>query len=286
MGDVGDHHPVARDVGPADLLDPRQRDPLDLAVLREVHLGPRGDLEAGDPAAAAAAAGAGQCGLHVLARDPSLAPRSLDPRQVQVQLTREPPHSGAGVDRTVGIRVRRRRRRRSAPAVAPVPPPRPRRSPAPRPRSPTRPAPPGSRSRRPQPARSSAITEPSETVSPTSTLSSTILPGERRGNVHRRLLGLERHERGVGADLVARLDQDLDHGDVGEVADVGDRGPRAARPSSRDRRIRSSRVDLVALDGLRRDRRLRRSPRRPALAGRRRATCRRSTSKKPRRWRR
>ena len=44
----------------------------------------------------------------------------------------------------------------------------------------------------------------------------------RRGHVHRRLVGLERDQRVLGRDLVARGDEDLDDRDVGEVADVRD----------------------------------------------------------------
>ena len=67
---------------------------------------------------------------------------------------------------------------------------------------------------------------PSETLSPTRDLSSLTVPACRRGHVHRRLVGLERDQRVLGADLVAGRDEDLDHRDVGEVADVGDLRPR------------------------------------------------------------
>ena len=46
--------------------------------------------------------------------------------------------------------------------------------------------------------------------------------GERRGHVHRRLVGLEREQRVVERDRVARRDVDLDDRDVLEVADVRD----------------------------------------------------------------
>ncbi len=42
-----------------------------------------------------------------------------------------------------------------------------------------------------------------------------------RGNVHRRLVGLQRDERILGGDGVARLHEDFDYRDVLEVADVG-----------------------------------------------------------------
>ena len=44
----------------------------------------------------------------------------------------------------------------------------------------------------------------------------------RRGHVHRRLVGLEGHQRRFGLDRIARLDQHFDDRDILEVADVGD----------------------------------------------------------------
>ena len=44
----------------------------------------------------------------------------------------------------------------------------------------------------------------------------------RRGDVHRRLVGLQRDERVLGRDVVAHGDVDLDDRDVLEVPDVGD----------------------------------------------------------------
>ena len=44
--------------------------------------------------------------------------------------------------------------------------------------------------------------------------------GRRRRHVHRRLLGLERDQRRIGLDRVARLDHDVDDLDVRVVADV------------------------------------------------------------------
>jgi hypothetical protein len=44
--------------------------------------------------------------------------------------------------------------------------------------------------------------------------------GCRRRHVHRRLVRLERNQRILDLDCVARFDQDLDHRHVGEVADV------------------------------------------------------------------
>ena len=48
------------------------------------------------------------------------------------------------------------------------------------------------------------------------------LAGARRGDLHRRLVGLEDHQRVLGGDLVADRDEDLDHGYVVEVPDVRD----------------------------------------------------------------
>ncbi len=45
---------------------------------------------------------------------------------------------------------------------------------------------------------------------------------ERRGHVHRRLVGLERDERVFGLHRIARFHLHLDDGHVLEVADVGD----------------------------------------------------------------
>ena len=45
--------------------------------------------------------------------------------------------------------------------------------------------------------------------------------GDRRRHVHRRLVGLERHQRLLGLHDVARFDQDLDHRNILEVADIG-----------------------------------------------------------------
>ena len=47
-------------------------------------------------------------------------------------------------------------------------------------------------------------------------------PGPRSGDVHRRLVGLQRDERVLERHLVARRNQHLDDRHVGEVADVGD----------------------------------------------------------------
>jgi hypothetical protein len=46
--------------------------------------------------------------------------------------------------------------------------------------------------------------------------------GLRRGNVHRRLVRLQRDQRILGRHLVARRDVHLDDRHIGEVADVGD----------------------------------------------------------------
>src|SRR6185503_6523100 len=46
--------------------------------------------------------------------------------------------------------------------------------------------------------------------------------GARGGHVHRRLVSLERDERVLGGDSVARLDVDLDDVDRGEVPELRD----------------------------------------------------------------
>ena len=46
-------------------------------------------------------------------------------------------------------------------------------------------------------------------------------PGNGRGDVHRRLVGLECDQRVLDGDLVAGRYEDLDYGDLVEVADVG-----------------------------------------------------------------
>ncbi len=63
--------------------------------------------------------------------------------------------------------------------------------------------------------------------------------GARCRHVHRRLIGLERDERVLDRDLVARRDVDLDHRDIGEVADVGDAYFRRRHNSARRRSDRT-----------------------------------------------
>jgi hypothetical protein len=66
VGDVGNHHPVAVQVGAADFLDARQLFALDGAELGEIDLGP-GQHSPG-PAPVAASRGAAPWGLHRLLR--------------------------------------------------------------------------------------------------------------------------------------------------------------------------------------------------------------------------
>ena len=66
------------------------------------------------------------------------------------------------------------------------------------------------------------MAEPFETRSPFLTASFCDLPAGVDGHVHGRLVGLERDERRVDRDRIARLDEHLDDFDVVEVAKVGD----------------------------------------------------------------
>ena len=63
---------------------------------------------------------------------------------------------------------------------------------------------------------------PSETLSPTLTLTSATVPRRGRRHVHGRLVGLQRDQRVLGLDRVALRDVDLDDRHVLEVADVRD----------------------------------------------------------------
>ena len=154
-----------------------------------------------------------------------LRPVPLTRRQIDAELARAGAHRGA--------RVRHRRRRRAEPS-----------SPARRTRAPAARGllrvvgdglrvgvalggdlrvlagglGPAARRRPPSSVSSSA---PSDTRSPGETLTSAIVARERRRDVHRRLVGLERDERVLGRDDVAGRDEDLDHRHVGEVPDVG-----------------------------------------------------------------
>ena len=65
------------------------------------------------------------------------------------------------------------------------------------------------------------MVSPWDTRSPTLILMPANGARRRRRDLHRRLVGFQRHQRVFGADLVAFLDQDLDHRHVLEVADIG-----------------------------------------------------------------
>ena len=62
---------------------------------------------------------------------------------------------------------------------------------------------------------------PSLTLSPTLTRIASTVPSAIGRHVHGGLVALQRDQRIVGLDRVARLDVDLDHRDVLEVPDVG-----------------------------------------------------------------
>src|SRR3954471_47137 len=129
VGDVRDHHPVAVQVRAADLLDPRQRDALDLAELREVDLRPRQQPEPRAFGAGGrgrrlrrARAAALRRRLDVRLLDPALAAGALHRREVDAELAREPPRARAGVHgagRAVARGRCRRGLRRGRRAVAP-----------------------------------------------------------------------------------------------------------------------------------------------------------------------
>ena len=65
------------------------------------------------------------------------------------------------------------------------------------------------------------MVSPWDTRSPTLILMRADGARRRRRDLHRRLVGFQRHQRVFGADLVAFLHQDLDDRHVLEVADVG-----------------------------------------------------------------
>ena len=189
VGDVRDHHPVAVQVGAADLLDARQLLALDRAELGEVDLaataaGPRppppprcrrlGRLRLG--AGRAAHHGLDEV-LHVLLRDAALGPAALDLVERHAEFARELAHRGRGVRHAPAGRgrlVRRQRPRPSTPALRQTPADAAARQPAgvggrraaAAAAAPAQPAP------RPPRLRAVAIRLPLETLSPTLTLSS------------------------------------------------------------------------------------------------------------------
>ena len=65
-----------------------------------------------------------------------------------------------------------------------------------------------------------ASTVPCETLAPRATSTSTTRPAARRRHIHRRLVGLERDQRRLDLDLIARLDQHVDDEDILEIAEV------------------------------------------------------------------
>ena len=112
VGDVGNHHPVARQVRAADFLDARKLLALDGAELGEVHLGPGQQIK---PCAAHAAARglrlrlqvAGHDGLgeflHVFLRDAAFGAAALHFGQRHAQFARKFAHAGAGVGQALGL---------------------------------------------------------------------------------------------------------------------------------------------------------------------------------------
>src|SRR6185437_10166590 len=97
LRDVRDHHPVAREVGAGNLLDPRDRLRLDRSEFREVHARPWQQIQcaaAGD----AACAGSAGCGrgeraldelLHIVVDDPALRPAARYAAELDAELARE-----------------------------------------------------------------------------------------------------------------------------------------------------------------------------------------------------
>jgi hypothetical protein len=105
VGDVGDDHPVAVQVGARDLLDARQFLALDSAELGEVDLGPGQHFQTADVAAGRLGShsllsqglhGAGHHrlgeGLDVFRRDAALVARALDFCQRHAQFASELAH--------------------------------------------------------------------------------------------------------------------------------------------------------------------------------------------------
>ena len=217
---------------PADLLDPRERDPLDLAVLLEVDLRPRRDLEPGARRPARRARLSLRRLLDVVLRDPALAARPLTPAPDPPRArapgggptgSRRPvrPRSTGG-RRAAGspLRAARSRRRRAGCGVS---------------RSASRlrlPSPTPSPAPRRAAASSVAIATfdghqhrcPRRPCRPTLTRISATLPANGAGTS---IVALSDSSVTSGCVLGRPRrpgrDQDLDHGDVGEVADVGDR---------------------------------------------------------------
>ena len=168
--------------GPLIFLIRDSGDALDLAVLREVDLRPRGQLEPGIPPPPGRRRVRRR--LHVLLGDPALAAGALDRDEIDAELAREPAHRGARVDRARRARSSRRLGRSCGSEAAA------RRCAASSgavgllllgQRPPTRPAPPGSDRASPRPARSARSRCPRRPCRRPSTLSSDDLPANGDG---------------------------------------------------------------------------------------------------------
>ena len=265
--------PVAVEVRGRDLLDPRQRHPLDRAELLEVDDRP-GQQPSPAPSAAGAPRGRGR-GLGAAFHErleSALVMRPLRPVPVTAARSTpssraQPAHGGARVGRAVGGRVGHRRRSGrgggaasaeasatsavSTAAGAPA-------SAAPRRRSPARSCPPAPRSRpgwagphptrpRPPPRASAAACPPTRCRRPRPELLDDA--GERRRHVHRRLVGLERDQRVLGRDGVARArPAPRSPGRPRSRRCPGPPPRDAHRSTSRHGPSRAVRVDAVALD--------------------------------------
>ena len=198
LGDVRDHHPVAGEVRRGDLLDPGPRATRSTGPNFSKSIEGHGGRSRPNPGPAGAA-GAGPLSAnssHVLARDPALAAGAAHLRELDAELPRGPPGAGAGIDG------------RSRPAPGP-------------PRGPgALAAAVGARAAdgvRPGTRRASAealgagaltsaesgrIGQQQRALRDRGRRPSPELPdhaGERRGHVHRRLVGLERQQRIVDA---------------------------------------------------------------------------------------
>ena len=110
--------------GPADALDARQGDALDLAELLEVELRPGRELQAAERRAGARRRRLrrlrrrGRGRLDVGLQDAALAAAALDRRELDAELAREPTHAGAGVEDAVGAPARAAPARRRRPAIS------------------------------------------------------------------------------------------------------------------------------------------------------------------------
>ena len=105
--DVRDHRPVAGEIRPGDLLDPRSLDALDGSELLEVDRRPGCEIEADRGARRRARAGPRSSlmreSFDVLAGDPSLTPAAGRAGQIDAELAGDPANGGAGVDRACPV---------------------------------------------------------------------------------------------------------------------------------------------------------------------------------------